>query len=490
MKKLLFAFALILLPSCANAQCNGIFPPSTLCGNLSASPAPAKPFSSSGGVFGPGSTVVGDIAIWNNVGGVLLADGGTITTYLNTACQIAAQRPTCAALLGYYDVSWWGAKCDSVTDDTAAIQAALTAVPEQGTLIFPSGTGCIVSGSGATIFTRTTAITLNLNGATIVATAGASTDIFLFQPTDNACHRPWHVTNGIIVIISGGRHVLHISTQGSNTKCIAEFLVDRIQDTPSGNAAGYSIYVDNPVTNTNGGTFNSYFEKNVFTNGIVLSNAGDSFRIRDNILTGTKYGIYLNIAVGGGGILISGNNITAAAQLVVDNAQGVLAIDNNEFEQSVTNTTPNNAVIDIIGGTSTIQFLKFTGNSVLVLASTGDPTPLRVFNTAYAVIETNSIIAHTAGNFCFISSVGLAVVGSLNEFRTCTTPVSVAAGVFQWTQTSDVRIVANLPPCNATYQGVRFFVTDSNSTTFHATVATGGSNKVGVICDGTNWYID
>ena len=38
-------------------------------------------------------------------------------------------------------------------------------------------------------------------------------------------------------------------------------------------------------------------------------------------------------------------------------------------------------------------------------------------------------------------------------------------------------------------KGMRYFVTDSNSMTFHATVAAGGANNVGVTCDGTNWYI-
>jgi hypothetical protein len=36
----------------------------------------------------------------------------------------------------------------------------------------------------------------------------------------------------------------------------------------------------------------------------------------------------------------------------------------------------------------------------------------------------------------------------------------------------------------------KFYQTDSNSVTFHGTVANGGTNKVAVVCDGTNWYID
>lgn len=49
--------------------------------------------------------------------------------------------------------------------------------------------------------------------------------------------------------------------------------------------------------------------------------------------------------------------------------------------------------------------------------------------------------------------------------------------------------VGALPSAATAGAGARAFVTDSNSTTFHATVAAGGSNKVPVVSDGTNWLI-
>lgn len=80
MKKLLLASALSILSTEAWAQCNGIFPPATLCGNLSASPAPAAPFPSSGSIVGPNSSVVGDVPIWSNVTGTQLGDSGVPIT--------------------------------------------------------------------------------------------------------------------------------------------------------------------------------------------------------------------------------------------------------------------------------------------------------------------------------------------------------------------------------------------------------------------------
>jgi hypothetical protein len=49
--------------------------------------------------------------------------------------------------------------------------------------------------------------------------------------------------------------------------------------------------------------------------------------------------------------------------------------------------------------------------------------------------------------------------------------------------------VAQLPAASAALTGVRGLVTDANATTFLSTVAGGGSNKVPVTCNGTQWII-
>src|SRR5690242_1444941 len=74
MRKLALALALWLAPFAAFAQCNGVFPAKTLCGNLGATAAPPSAFSASGTVAGPASSTVGHFATWNNTTGTLLAD--------------------------------------------------------------------------------------------------------------------------------------------------------------------------------------------------------------------------------------------------------------------------------------------------------------------------------------------------------------------------------------------------------------------------------
>jgi hypothetical protein len=109
----------------------------------------------------------------NSANDVLASNGanGTfvhtaLTTLINTVCT--ASPSSCAGIFGYYSPIWFGAKCDNSTNDTTAIQAALTAATGSS-LIFPSGT-CIVS---------TTTLTVPAN--TIVA--GQSRDVSIIKMT-------------------------------------------------------------------------------------------------------------------------------------------------------------------------------------------------------------------------------------------------------------------------------------------------------------------
>src|SRR5215469_10903817 len=70
MKKLLLATTMFFAPTLVWAQCTGVFPANTLCGNLSGSPQPPAAFSASTSIVGPGpTTVVGNIVDWTNTSG-------------------------------------------------------------------------------------------------------------------------------------------------------------------------------------------------------------------------------------------------------------------------------------------------------------------------------------------------------------------------------------------------------------------------------------
>lgn len=57
------------------------------------------------------------------------------------------------------------------------------------------------------------------------------------------------------------------------------------------------------------------------------------------------------------------------------------------------------------------------------------------------------------------------------------------------TTTIGVSSVSGLPGIATVPQGTRRFVTDANATTFASVVAAGGTNRVPVYSDGTNWRI-
>ena len=83
MKKLLLALAICLCASPVWAQCNGVFPAQTLCGNFGPSPAPPHAISSITSVYGPSTTTSGFIPNWIGTVGQQLGSQNTITTSQN-----------------------------------------------------------------------------------------------------------------------------------------------------------------------------------------------------------------------------------------------------------------------------------------------------------------------------------------------------------------------------------------------------------------------
>lgn len=110
MKKLLAALGFWLLPTLAFAQCTGVFPGNTVCGNFGTTPAPPHAISNVTSVYGPTSSTSGDVVTWQGTTGNILGDpgyppvlaGGTITTSggLSTAIDQAATGQTNQFVLG------------------------------------------------------------------------------------------------------------------------------------------------------------------------------------------------------------------------------------------------------------------------------------------------------------------------------------------------------------------------------------------------------
>lgn len=115
-----------------------------------------------GGIVGPGTTVVGHLATWNNTTGTLLADGGVALTIGGSANQIQYNN---AGALGGFTMSG---------DVTVAVSTGVSSVGKIG--------GFNVTTNGALTFAGavnlTGALTLSGNDALILRTA-ADTDVTL-----------------------------------------------------------------------------------------------------------------------------------------------------------------------------------------------------------------------------------------------------------------------------------------------------------------------
>lgn len=121
MKKLLLALALLLLPSAAWAQCNGVFPNNTVCGNVTGAnntPRPTSPSAFLGAAGGTNGQVQ-----YNNNGAL----GGLTNIQLFGLTS------------GITNASQYGIKCDGTTDDGPAFTTAFAALAG-APLILPVGT--------------------------------------------------------------------------------------------------------------------------------------------------------------------------------------------------------------------------------------------------------------------------------------------------------------------------------------------------------------
>jgi hypothetical protein len=455
-------------------------PANSVVGRLGIGPGPAQaiPFAALktvlGGVFGPGtSTVVGNLVLWNNITGTVLSDaGGPITAFglsmagaanaaaawgvlgtipcaqtsILTGGDVAKSAGSCLASVNFtspstggvsrtlrsklaegISVTDFGAVCNGSTDDTAAITLAITAAANSR-LTLPPGVNCKVIGSGTAIFAITTPIIIDCQGSSITldATVPNTRNLFSFKPPSAGDRLPKRRLTRCLLDMNGvGAATIVIDTTASNTIEIGEFEIDHVRDTASGTTTGTnaSIFVNNIGTNTNGGTFNVNFHDNVLLNGIYLNSAGDSIRVQDNILSGAKYGVYASLISGAAGLIITGNNISAADPLLIDASIGNIAVTNNEFEQQVTTTDPGTAVVDFRGGVGALTHVTFTGNSVIALAATGSPAPLKISNVTQAYVESNTFQT-SASVVCIVNAGSGTIIGASNTFVGCSANVS------------------------------------------------------------------
>lgn len=278
-----------------------------------------------------------------------------------------------------------GAKCDGVTDDTAAIQAAISSTPNGGRLQIPTGK-CVVCAGLPLVVTH--AIQMIGTGWTVQGTsfadyagsilsvcagASATTDVITLRPALNDGLKV-QLSDFAILPVSGTPGRYGVVLDGANGYLVHNDLVN-LHIGPLGSSAihaeGSGIAQGTPViTNVTRSRLNG---------GISVTNLGDTFRIENNQITGAGFALQVTGSQAGATVLIlAGNNITSTAGVYLGPGTDGAQILHNEFETLSGWTGSNGSMLDIDGGVANRAFdinvlgntfamlSPFTGNSVRV----------------------------------------------------------------------------------------------------------------------------
>ena len=249
------------------------------------------------------------------------------------------------------NVKDFGAVGDGVTDDTAAIQAAIDYSDSLGgtRIIFPKGRYLVSS----TLNITNDFYIQGIGKDSIVlvdSSLGASNDIVYIKGAGAGELRNCYLKDMAFAPVSGtpGRHCIHLDLTDPS-KLAADVVFDHVFTEEFG---GYAFYLTNP-TKTDG-FFASSFEKCKLKGGLYMQRAGDALRVSECNISGSKEGLRISGISGASQVILENNLITAAGGAIyIEDYVEQLKIVNNQIEQSSTYTgdlpSGSTACIAILG---------------------------------------------------------------------------------------------------------------------------------------------
>jgi hypothetical protein len=150
----------------------------------------------------------------------------------------------------------------------------------------------------------------------------------------------------------------------------------------------------------------------------------------------------------------------------------------------------------IANGSSNVRVFN-VGSTVTISTGTGGVNSVSVSNTQINLNRNCNIVGNLTvanGNISTqnanVSNLFASVNIQASNGTISGNNLQASNTVSSYFSKIDANILfSNLPTANLVNQNVRTIITDANTTTFYSIVSGGGSNRVPVFCDGTNWRI-
>lgn len=404
-----------IMDSAYGAKCNATI---YAGGNLSINSGSAA-LTFSGGAFTPADVTTPAKSIWVPGAGVAGAGLSTTITGYTSPTQVTLGATAGTTLAGV--AATQANPLVYGTDDTAAINAAITATPPFGTLIinpislpFPVR-GCLIKQTGATGTALTVNHPINILG-------GGNSSALITDPSMG------NTTIDIHALVSGVTwkgitwqgFLLGTDTNFTNMPRWGSYGIwfDATSAGPGG-FTGLTIQNISIGENGNGfyslvldgiGTQGNRIDNNFIIGGISLAATADSNQITRNRLLGVStFGISINTPTAGN-FLFSGNSTTLAAGVCIQNGSSITVSNNFFEEQTASGQYAHNAQLDL--GCSSGQAMSSisvygniitagltNANNIKIDANTGY-TYLSQNETATRVSTTASITNGNATTYC------------------------------------------------------------------------------------------
>ena len=331
------------------------------------------------------------------------ATGSSRVGFLQSGLSAVA-RSAQEKMRDFVSVKDFGATGDGVTDDTAAIQAAINALsPLGGTLWFPKG-AYIVSDANADNACLTVTAPIQFLGAGAfytsiqpAASVAGTVNTILVNPSTSFDQTLMSFKNLSLGKLSNGtrqgNHGIFCITLNANQN-LPKFTVENCSIQQGG---GFAIYhLNDPVDNINGGMYAAYINNNTLKGGIRLENSGDSIVVSNNIMSGTGTGVYAALVTGASLLSILDNNITTTASAIIVVSGMRVNIMRNNIEHYTVGSN-SNAVIDIVSSGSTYVAGVIQQNLVSVFGATDATKLIHMRECRGTLVQDNTFLAGVGG---------------------------------------------------------------------------------------------